>query len=378
MTQAQVQIGFSAPHTQAATIGLEVLQAGGSAVDAMIAAAAAIAVVYPHMNSLAGDGFWLIHQPGCAPRAIDACGTAAGLASLDWYQQRGFDQTNPIPARGSLAAITLGGTLSGWQKARAIAAETRAGLPLSDLLAPAIKLAQQGIQVTHSLAAASRKVEQQLAGDAEYRRVFMPNGRCLEEGEKLYNPNLAQFMTRLANAGLEDFYRNAQAPGMKPFHTLNPALAVLNDGRRISYGTMGGEGQPQTQAALLTRYLYDNLPLNQAISRGRWLLGRTWGDNTHDLKMEQDLVDMIGSSLRARGHSIKPLPSCNELMGHVGAVVSHPDYTVTAVSDPRSDGAGLVADIERNIALNIEPNSNFNPHLNPEPNPELDNGASHE
>ncbi|HSC66369.1 MAG TPA: aminotransferase class V-fold PLP-dependent enzyme [Cellvibrio sp.] len=113
-------------------------------------------------------------------------------------------------------------------------------------------MANGGITVTQSLAAASRKVEVELAEQAEYR---------------------------------------ALALGYKPFHTLNPALAVLNDGRRISYGTMGGEGQPQTQAALLTRYLYDGLALDESISRGRWLLGRTWGDNHHDLKMEQDLAD---------------------------------------------------------------------------------------
>ena len=146
-------IAFSAPHKQAAEIGLDVLREGGSAVDAMIAAAAAITVLYPHMNSMAGDGFWLIHKPGEAPRAIDACGCAAELASIDWYGDKGFQQ---IPSRGALATVTMGGTLTGWQKARAIAAESSPQLPLSRLLAPAIALANQGIKVTHSLAAASR------------------------------------------------------------------------------------------------------------------------------------------------------------------------------------------------------------------------------
>jgi gamma-glutamyltranspeptidase len=138
-------------------------------------------------------------------------------------------------------------------------------------------------------------------------------------------------------------HRNALAPGYKPFHTLNPALALLTDGRRISYGTMGGEGQPQTQAALLSRYLYYGLSLDDAINRGRWLLGRTWDDNNHDLKMEQDLVDLLGNNLRERGHALKAVATHSEMMGHAGAVVSHGDGKASAASDPRSDGTGLVA-----------------------------------
>jgi gamma-glutamyltranspeptidase/glutathione hydrolase len=142
---------------------------------------------------------------------------------------------------------------------------------------------------------------------------------------------------------LERNHRNALAPGYKPFHTLNPAFALLNDGRRISYGTMGGEGQPQTQAVLLSRYLYDARSLDEAISRGRWLLGRTWGDNNHDLKMEQDLVDLLGNNLRARDHAIKAVPARSEIMGHAGAVVSFGDGSAIAASDPRSDGAGITS-----------------------------------
>ena len=67
-----------APHALASQSALAVLREGGNAVEAMIAAAATIAVVYPHMNSIGGDSFWLVHAPGQSPRAIDACGAAAG------------------------------------------------------------------------------------------------------------------------------------------------------------------------------------------------------------------------------------------------------------------------------------------------------------
>ena len=77
-----------APHALAAQSALAVLREHGNALEAMIAAAATIPVVYPHMNSIGGDGFWLIHVPGQPARAIDACGAAAARASRDWYAGR--------------------------------------------------------------------------------------------------------------------------------------------------------------------------------------------------------------------------------------------------------------------------------------------------
>src|SRR3978361_480266 len=92
-----------APHSLASQSALSVLREGGNAVDAMIAAAATIAVVYPHMNSIGGDGFWLISRPGHKPVGIEACGTAAHAASLQSYRERGLSS---IPHRGPLAAVT--------------------------------------------------------------------------------------------------------------------------------------------------------------------------------------------------------------------------------------------------------------------------------
>ena len=74
-----------APHSLASQSALAVLREGGNALEAMISAAATIAVVYPHMNSIGGDSFWVIHAPGKAIGGIDACGGAAGLATRSWY-----------------------------------------------------------------------------------------------------------------------------------------------------------------------------------------------------------------------------------------------------------------------------------------------------
>ena len=79
---------------------------------------------------------------------------------------------------------------------------------------------------------------------------------------------------------------NQLAPGKRPFHTLNPALAKLNDGSVLTYGTMGGEGQPQTQSAIFTRNVMYGQDLQEAVTAPRWLLGKTWGEDTTTLKLE--------------------------------------------------------------------------------------------
>jgi gamma-glutamyltranspeptidase/glutathione hydrolase len=134
---------------------------------------------------------------------------------------------------------------------------------------------------------------------------------------------------------------NCLAPNKKPKHTLNPAAARFKDGRRMVYGTMGGEGQPQTQAALFTRYAWQGYSLAEAISRGRWLLGRTWGMASDDLKVEQQLATAIGDELSQRGHRWHPVPQHLELMGHAGAIVLYGDGRIEAASDPRSDGKAI-------------------------------------
>lgn len=129
------------------------------------------------------------------------------------------------------------------------------------------------------------------------------------------------------------------APGRKPFHTLNPAMAVFDDGRRMVYGCMGGEGQPQTQAALFTRYALYGQDLQAALSAPRWLLGKTWGDGTVSLKMENRFDPALIRALEDAGHSVDVLPAYDILMGHAGAIVRHPDGALDGATDPRSDGA---------------------------------------
>ncbi len=132
------------PHHLASESALAVLREGGNAIEAMVAAAATIAVVYPHMNGLGGDGFWLIVPPNGDPIAIDASGAAGELATLERYSA--YQQ---IPHRGPQAALTVAGTVGGWEEALNVARELGENtLPLRRLLADAITYATRGIPVT--------------------------------------------------------------------------------------------------------------------------------------------------------------------------------------------------------------------------------------
>ncbi|MBU0792870.1 MAG: gamma-glutamyltransferase family protein, partial [Alphaproteobacteria bacterium] len=132
---------------------------------------------------------------------------------------------------------------------------------------------------------------------------------------------------------------NVLRPGRKPFDTLNPALALFDDGRVMAYGTMGGEGQPQTQAALFSRYAWQGIPLQEAISRPRWLLGRTWGEESTTLKLESRFAEALVEALRAAGHDLEMVAPMTAMMGHAGAIVRHRDGELEGATDPRSDGA---------------------------------------
>ena len=128
----------AAPHRLASEAGRAILAEGGNAIEAMVAMAATIAVVYPHMNAIGGDGFWLVHEPGGKGRvhAIEACGPAGALATIERYREMGHDT---IPPRGPDAALTVAGAVGGWQAALALSQTLGGRMPLKDVLAEAIR-----------------------------------------------------------------------------------------------------------------------------------------------------------------------------------------------------------------------------------------------
>jgi gamma-glutamyltranspeptidase/glutathione hydrolase len=144
---------------------------------------------------------------------------------------------------------------------------------------------------------------------------------------------------RGASFSLDPKALNPLEPGRKPFHTLNPALAVLKDRRVVAYGTMGGDGQPQTQAAIFTRYVQFRQELAAAIDAPRWLLGRTWGSSHTNLRLESRFDPGLMDRLLDAGHDVEVLEDAySDTMGHAGAVVLHADRTLEGAHDPRADG----------------------------------------
>ncbi|HEX7073393.1 MAG TPA: gamma-glutamyltransferase family protein [Hyphomicrobiaceae bacterium] len=511
-----------APHHLAAEAGLRVLREGGNAIEAMIAALATIAVVYPHMNGLGGDNFWLIRADDGPPVGIDACGAAWSGADAEFYRARGM---NSIPNRGPLAAITVAGAVSGWQAAVELAGGMGGRMPLARLFEDAIFYARAGYPVTRSQHANTAAKRDELEPVPGFATHYLSVGAVPAVGEIFRQPTLATTLERLAAAGLDDFYRgelaeaiafdleaagspiraqdlaaqrarlvkplslhafgatiynmppptqglaalmilglferlgcreaegfdfvhglveatkrafrvrdahisdpaymdvdcddfltpdvldtlaaeidpctalrwagghtngdtvwlgvvdgegravsciqsiywefgsglvlpatgitwqnrgtvfelapgarNALKPARKPLHTIQPPLAVFDDGRVMVYGTMGGDGQPQTQAAIFTRYSAFGQELQQAVTAPRWLLGRTWGEQRMSLRIESRFAGETLDALARAGHDLEPIGPFDEVTGHAGAIVRTPIGVLEGAVDPRGDG----------------------------------------
>ena len=190
--------------------------------------------------------------------------------------------------------------------------------------------------------------EQESAGDTVWFGVIDRYGNavsCIQSVYHEFGSGVVLPATGIAwhNRGLgfqfAPGHPNSLGPRKKPFHTLNPAMALFDDGRIMTYGTMGGEGQPQTQAAVFTRAVTLGEPLQRALCEPRWLLGRAWGDQSSRLRLEADFPASCFERLKAMGHDIEKTPARSSLMGHAGAIVRHANGLLEGGFDPRGDGA---------------------------------------
>ena len=108
---------------------------------------------------------------------------------------------------------------------------------------------------------------------------------------------------------------------------------------RLIYGTMGGEGQPQTQAALVTRIVDFGMTPQEAVCAPRWLYGRSWGEAVNTVRLESRLERAVAGELRRRGHDIAVTAAFSDVMGHAGAIWRHPETDfLWGAADPRGDG----------------------------------------
>lgn len=139
---------------------------------------------------------------------------------------------------------------------------------------------------------------------------------------------------------LDDDHPNRLRPGKRTFHTLIPAMLFTDDEPSVAFGTMGGEGQPQTHAALVTRLVDFGYDVQQAIEAPRWLMGRTWGTQSQDLSLEGRVPDGVMDELERLGQPVKPLQDWNDNMGHAQAIrIDATTGMLEGGADPRGDGA---------------------------------------
>lgn len=195
---------IATPHVAATDAAVAVLRDGGSAVDAAIAAAAVLTVVYPHNVALGGDLIALVRTPDGDVRCINASGWSGAATDVAAIQDR---YGAVLPDRGA-DTVTVPGGVRGWDALRRFGSR----LPWARLLEPAERVARDGVPVAASLHAHLVDPENDdLHGLEDFDRVFRPGGRLLELGETFRQPELADTFAALARGGPDEFYAGALA-----------------------------------------------------------------------------------------------------------------------------------------------------------------------
>jgi gamma-glutamyltranspeptidase/glutathione hydrolase len=188
------------PHALASKAGVEVLRAGGAAVDAALAAAATLGVIYPHMCGIGGDAFWLIYDArGRKVAYLDGGGRAAASATLDRFSEK------EIPFRGLVpATLTTPGAVASFCEAHA----RHGKLPLARCLEPAIAHARDGFPVGERLARWIAEASEDLKRDPASAALFLQGGTAIR------NPALARTLQSIAANGRAGFYEGEVAAGL--------------------------------------------------------------------------------------------------------------------------------------------------------------------
>jgi gamma-glutamyltranspeptidase/glutathione hydrolase len=205
-------------HTLASQAGAEILRRGGSAVDAAIAANAALGVIEPMMNGIGGDLFAIYWDAKTGKLyGLNASGWAPQALTIEHLRARDVTQ---MPRFG-IDSVTVPGAVAGWD-----ALHARFGkLPWQDLLQPAVFYADQGYPVTELVHEFWNDPDSAMKSDPESRRVYLPGGKAPEVGEIFRNPDLAKSLRAIAQAGADSFYKG------------EVAQAILNTSKSLG-GTM--------------------------------------------------------------------------------------------------------------------------------------------
>lgn len=188
----------------ATNVGVDILRQGGNAVDAAVAVGFALAVTHPQAGNLGGGGFMLLRTASGRTTAIDFREMAPGHASRDMFLDKQGNADSKLSLTSHLASGTPG-TVAGF----ALAAQKYGTLPLSTLLAPAIKLARDGIVVNDALADDLKTYGKEvLITHANSKAIFYkPDGTPWQKGDRLVQKNLAHSLALIAQQGPDAFYK---------------------------------------------------------------------------------------------------------------------------------------------------------------------------
>jgi len=197
-TDAPPKGAVSTSHHLATEAGAAALEAGGNAVDAALAAAATLCVVYPNNVALGGDLVALVRDPRGEIRFLNATGEAPSGQSLEALRAAHGDR---LPLRG-IDTVTVPGGVCGWNSLH----EYGAALPWEEHFEAAIRHAGEGHPTARSVAAALAEKSEVLQKDPGCSEVFYPGGAPLAEGAPLVQPALAETLKRLAAGGSAEFY----------------------------------------------------------------------------------------------------------------------------------------------------------------------------
>ena len=205
----------AAGHPLAAEAGMRILKAGGNAMDAAIATWAVQGEVEPGMTGLGADMFILYYNAKIGEvKFINGTAYAPQAATIDFYTSKGG-----IPDEGPLSS-SVPGAVGG----ATYAVQKYGTRPLSEILAPAIEIADGGFPVTEALAGTIKSAQAKLAKYPSSTKLYFKDGKPLEMGDVIRNPDLARTLRAIASGGAEPFYRGAIAKNTAAFMKANGGI----------------------------------------------------------------------------------------------------------------------------------------------------------
>src|SRR5271155_3599531 len=212
---ANGMVATSAP--RATLAGLDVLRAGGNAMDAAIAAVAVQCVVEPQSTGIGGDCFVLYSKKGAVPVALNGSGRAPAKATVEWYAERQIAQISTQTAH----AVTVPGAVDAWCTLN----REHGTKPLAELLEPAARAAEEGYVVTPRVAWDWMRNQWKLQ-DPYTAKVMLPGGKPPVVGDRMKNPALAATWRRIGREGRAGFY---EGPVMRDIRGRLKALGGLHE-----------------------------------------------------------------------------------------------------------------------------------------------------